>query len=562
MTTLADLQTPQTQQYFFNVLLGVYKSQGFPVESWQTGGTERTRLMAISTALADLSGAYIPDAAGGGFLDYASLSWLQLTAAQLYDILYFQATQTVGTMIATAASGAGPYTVAAGQLNAVFGDSGRRYKNISDVTIPNGGSVSFSVQAEFAGSTYNDPSNSGVITLSSPSLPGVTITNPATPFTAVNVIGAGTGTLTLVGLPEYTITIACSTLGALGTAQFTFALNGGTPSAAVTSSTTWQTTGYTVPGTNTTLYFAAGSYTTSDAYFVNTNGAVTHTSGSGPAAPTFTAIPLFPHLVVVRIDASADGSASTTSWSYSVDGQPFVSFGIGPAVDLAGTGINVTLTDGAPGVSFATGMTLTFSTPASWISSQGTDNESAVSIANRCRNRWATLSPIATNSLYQTLVSNTPTYGPQVTQMIIATDSVINDQVNIVVAGPQGALSALAVSSIQAYVGPRVPITDKPVVTTPATLPITLGGTLTVSASQLAAAQAAVTVAMDNYVQGVGINGTLRIAAIIEQVMLVAGMVDATGITINSVAANLPLGSTTSYVLPGEITLGFTWVTQ
>src|SRR4051812_20122021 len=107
MTVLADLLTKQTAETVFATLLGVYQSAGFPVQSWQTGGVERTRLMAFATALADVAGNYIPVAAAGGFLDYASLPWMQLTAEQLYNVIYHSASATVGNMTATAASGTG-----------------------------------------------------------------------------------------------------------------------------------------------------------------------------------------------------------------------------------------------------------------------------------------------------------------------------------------------------------------------------------------------------------------------------------------------------------------------
>ena len=475
MTTLADLITVQTPQTISGYMLGYLASVGFPVQSWQPGGAERTRIMAFATATADISGNYIPQAAAGGFLDYASLPWLQLTAAELYNLVYNPATQTVGTVAITPVAGAGPYTYSPGQLIAVFAASGRRYINTGSGTIAAGpATTNVTFAAELTGSAYNDSSNANpnagaLITLATP-LPGVTLNNPAGTFSPVSVLGSGTGSMTA----------------------------GGTS--------------------------------------------------------------LYPHQVIARADTT--GAAAVFSWSYSLDGAPFVSYGIGNAVNLGGTGINLTFTDGATPASFVAGMTLSVQSPGSWITSQGTDVESAVLLAQRCRNRWASLSTIPTNGLYQLLATSTPVVGGQVTQIVVQPDAFINNQVNIIVAGPAGVLPVATVAAIQAYISPRVPITDKPVVLSPSTLLVTIGGLVTVSASQRASAVAAIQVALTNYVAATNINGTLRIAAIIDAVMNVTGVVDVSGVTINGAAVNLVLGSATSFVLPliQPLALGYTTV--
>jgi uncharacterized phage protein gp47/JayE len=469
MTTLADLITPQTQASIFQTMLGQYQLQGFLVQSWQPFGVERTRLMAFSAALASVSGTYIPQAAAGGFLDYAAPAWLQLTAAELYNIAYNVATATQGNITATAVTGTGAYSIPAGQLIVVFGASGRRYMNTAAVTILAGPSTTvIPVTAEFTGAAYNDPSSSGAITLATP-LPGVTLTNVAGNYSVVTVLGSGTGGITISG------------------------------------------------------------------------------------------VPIGPHNVVVRADTT--GAAAVVSWSYSIDGSPFVSVGVTASAAIGATGIVVALADGATPTSFTAGMTLSFSSPGTWVTSQGADQESPVALAQRCRNRWSSLSPIPTNSLYQLLATSTPTVGAQVTQVVVVPDSVINNQVNIVIAGPAGALPASIIAAVQSYINPRVPITDKPVVVSPSSFAITLAGLVTVSASQRVAAQNAILVAITNYVAGIGINGTLRISALVEQIMLVPGVVDVSGVTINGVAANVTLGSSTTFVLPAQPTLALSYVT-
>jgi hypothetical protein len=466
MTALSDLLSPQSPEQVFQLLLSVYQANGFPVESWQPFGTERTRLMAIATAVSDLSANYIPALAAGGFLDYAKGDWLRLLSQQQYAILYNPATFTKGDILLTNAS-AQPYTIAAGELIAVFGASGRRYINNEGGTLAGNDTLELSFTAEFAGQAYSDPSSSGTLTLVTP-LPGVTLTNPAGDYTDVAHIGAGTGSVT--------------------------------------------------------------------------------PSGS----------PVGPHRVIIRIDTS--GQLGSAAWSYSTDGAPFLPAGTVTSLNI-GNGIVVTLSDGVSGVSFVAEDTYLFATPGTWITQQGANIESDESLAQRDRNRWSTLSQIPTNGFYELLAISVPDVGSQVTQVIVLPDDVVNNKVNIVVAGPLGALPLGTVATIQEYITPRSIGTDWPVVTTPTTQDVTLMATVTCEASQLQAAQSAISDALVAYVQGVGINGVVRIAAVIDAVMEVAGVVDVESVTINGVASNLVLGSSVSFVVASLQPIDFSYIT-
>lgn len=470
MTALADLLVTNTVTQIFQLLLGQYQAAGFPVQSWQTGGVERTRLMAIATVLADVSGNYIPTIAGAGFLDYAETDWLRLTASQTYSLPYNAASQTKGTIRLTAAAGAGPYTIVAGDLIAAFGATGNRYINNAGGVLAAGPStLDLSFTAEFAGSSYADPSSSGSISLVNP-LPGVTMSNVAGNYSAVTKTGAGTGTVSPSGSP-------------------------------------------------------VGS-----------------------------------HQVIVRIDSS--GAAGVAGWSYSLDGAPYVSAGVVASLaNLGGYGITVTLVDGGSGTSFVTADTHYFTTPGTWITTQGSDDESDAALIARCKARWPSLSSVPTKSYYQLLATSVPSVGSQVTQVIVLPDSVINNKVNVIVAGPVGALPGATLTAIQSYLSVRAIGTDTPVVVSPSTLNVTLAATVTVSGSQLTAAQTAIQSAMTAYALGVGINGTIRVSVIIEKIMEVTGVVDVSGVTINGAAANLTLGSSTTFVVGSLQALSFSYVT-
>lgn len=469
--SLSSLLTTVSEQQAFQALLQYYQVAGFPTTTWEPGDIDETRMQAFAAAINAYVTNYLPAVAGGSLLDYAPNypGWTALTAQQIYNLLQNAATNTAGTMTATNVATT-PYAFSAGQLYAVFGTSGNRYINTSSGTIPASGSLAgIAFQAENPGAAYNDPSNSGDITLVTP-LPGVTMSNPAGSFSGITHTGSGTGTITLGGSP-------------------------------------------------------VGGHS-------------------------------------VQVNITATSASSPASVSYNLDGAPAVSVGQVSSFAVGGTGITVTLVNGASGTSWVQGDTYSFSTPGSWITSQGADAETDLALAQRCRNRWASLSLVPTASLYQLLAQSTPDVGAQVTQVSVVPDLYVNNKINVIVSGPGGVLPSATISLIQNYITPRARGCDSPVVQSPTTEAITIAGTVTANASQLTNAQGAVTTALQDYVAGIPVNGTLRISAIIELIMLVSGVIDVTGLTINGSAVNLTLGAVSTYVLPAyPPTLNLTWQT-
>jgi Baseplate J-like protein len=470
VTSLATLLTEQTPEQIFAQLLAYYTANNFPTTSWQTGGVERTRLMAISTVLSDISTNYVPTITSGGFLSLAAAltdpSWLQLLAAQNFSVDFNPAMFTVGQIVlSTVASGAGPYTVNDGDLIATFAQTGNRYISNGNgtQTIPMGGSKTLFFVAEFAGAQYNDASNqtSPLITLVT-SLPGVILSNSGGAYTPVSHIGSGTGTIT--------------------------------------------------------------------------------PSGSPPSHQ-------------VRININTSGTATTAIVSYSLDGSPYVTLtGPGPTYSIGVTGITFTLANGTGSPSFIENDSYLFNSPGSWIDTPGSNVETNASLEARCQARWSSLSPIPVTNLYYLLATSTPNVGSQVTQVIVVPDAVINSKVNIVIAGPAGALQPAVISAVQQYVSAHAPITVYPVVVSPSTQSIAISANITVQASQLIAAQNAIATALINYIDAVGINGTIRINSIVELIMQVQGVIDVTygSATINGSAANLTLGNSTTFVIPSQ----------
>lgn len=453
---LSDLLAPQTAEEIFAQLLAYYQSSGFPVTSWQAGGTERTRLMAFSTVLQNISAQYIPQLAAAGFLDYAgnvSPEWLQLLAQQLFEVDFYPAGFTIGAIELISSPSAPAYTIAAGQLIAVFAQTGNRYINTSGGTLSTNSTLSLAFTSESPGAKYNDANNSAC-SLVTP-LAGVTLMNVGSTFSAVTHLGTGTGTIVTSGSPSLnnSVTVLITTTGAAGAAN----------------------------------------------------------------------------------------------WSYSLNGAPFVAVGSSASSSIGSSGITITLTNGMIGTSFVTGDQYLVQNPGDWRTQQGTDLESNASLVARCQARWSTLSPIPVSNFYYTLATSTPTVGGQVTQVDIFTDPVINNKVNIVVAGPAGALPGSVVTAIQAYINPRVPITEIPVVVSPGTVPVTIAASITMPASVFTTASLAIQIALTDYIVGGPINPLIYISRIIDLIMNVAGVTDVSSVTINGSAANVQIGSSSSF---------------
>lgn len=284
MATLAELLAAVTIQQSLAKVLGVYQSYGFPTTSWQSGGTDLTRALAIATAVNDLAANYVPGITAGGFTQLAAdiedTGWIRLLADQNFDLPFNPATFTVGTITLTASSTAGTNVIAAGQLIAVFGASGNRYINSTGGTLSASSTLDLQWTAEFAGAQYNDPSSSS-ITLVTP-LPGVTLSNPATDYTDVVHVGSGTGTLDLTGSPvgSHQVIVRIDSTGAAGVAEWSYSLDG-SPFVSESNATSVTNLGGTginidlVDGMTGTTSFVDG-----DTYLFNTPGSWITTQGS------------------------------------------------------------------------------------------------------------------------------------------------------------------------------------------------------------------------------------------------------------------------------------------
>lgn len=304
--------------------------------------------------------------------------------------------------------------------------------------------------------------------------------------------------------------------------------------------------------------------------------------GPGTILPSGIGLSSFqPHTFTIRIDF--DGLANTAVYSYSVDGGPWVS-GVGDVSNAGGTNVGWSLSDPFAFVdsSFLSGDTYTFSTPGTWISQAGVDEEIDEALRTRAKASWPSLATqqaipgSPTLSFYDLLARQPipPATTSPVTQTLVQEDDTINDQVNIYVAGNTGALPSSAIIALQAFFDSLNMITDKPLVLSPVPVVVTLGGlTIYVSAGYYDAAQAAIQRGVQNYIAAAGLNASAsdfqidhaEIVRIVKSTPGVVHMSDTT-MTINGAVRSLALPTVAGQAQLPVFTqnlaasLGITWV--
>src|SRR5579859_248274 len=168
VVSLSSLIVPLSKDDVLATTLKLLKLAGFPVTSWAASSVPRVLVEIFSQTVADLS-TTISNLASSGFLSLATGDWLALLADEFFDVQKKPAVFARGIATLTDGGG-GPFTILPGQLWAVS-KSGRRFSNIDGGTLPLGGTLTLSWQAEFAGTDANIPSGD-LSTLVTP-LPGV-----------------------------------------------------------------------------------------------------------------------------------------------------------------------------------------------------------------------------------------------------------------------------------------------------------------------------------------------------------------------------------------------------
>jgi hypothetical protein len=305
---------------------------------------------------------------------------------------------------------------------------------------------------------------------------------------------------------------------------------------------------------NSTISLVTSNYPGVTATNPSTNYSAVSQAGSGLGTVTPSGSPTGSHNVAVRVDASGTVAGATVGWSTQVDTLGWVAQTGSTASNLGGFGINVTLADNGGNPAFIQNSVYYFSTPGSDITQTGADIETPQALGTRCRGlipalafskdgngNWIPGSPTA--DAYSTLVRN---LNSQVVIVYILPDPILNNRLNIVIAGQGGSpLSAGVVANVQSGLNSFSFETDLPVVSTSTARTITLAGlTITAKSSQLASAQAALTQRLQSYLGGVDAQTALSINGLIDYDYIIALARTTPGVTHLSGTLTINAGTT------------------
>lgn len=269
--------------------------------------------------------------------------------------------------------------------------------------------------------------------------------------------------------------------------------------------------------------------------------------------------------VVVRVLTT--GGLGVATAQVSLDGgtnfsSPFTVPGSGvyalPQLD-GSTPTGLTLHFTAP---LTAGDSFSFTSYASWILTAGQDLEADAALQLRDKGKWTQLGVGGPVSLTVDFLCRTaPGGGSEVVKTFSQPDPTVGGQLDIVVAGAAGPVSAAALAAITAYINPRVALGVKPVVQNAAVTVVAVTGQVYVVTAQLAAAQAAVAAAIAELQAAEPIAGLVELAAVIAAVMNQgpSGVLNFKGAQLNGGTADVQLAA--SNVVQFDIT-GLQWVLQ
>ncbi len=187
-TTLATLLSPTPQDTIEENILALLQLSGFPTTSWTTGSVPKRLIKAFAALLADVW-ILIALIARGGLMELSATGWQTLLARSAYQAERELARRTEGIARVQNDTG-GPVTITVGQYT-IEATTGLFYSNTDTTTVVDGDFYDFTFRAEQPGERYNVP-NDTITTLSSPTVPGITISNPAYLATGTWITVAGT----------------------------------------------------------------------------------------------------------------------------------------------------------------------------------------------------------------------------------------------------------------------------------------------------------------------------------------------------------------------------------
>lgn len=237
------------------------------------------------------------------------------------------------------------------------------------------------------------------------------------------------------------------------------------------------------------------------------------------AAPTSSGYTVVPGQIVVQSDSGVRFT-NTTGGTLAAGGTLAITVqgeSTGSAYNVGTGSINALLTP-LPGV--------TVSNPAvggsgTWITTQGADQESDASLQARCLARWPSLGSAPTQSVFDLWAKTAST---EVTRTREFPDATTPGQVDLYLAGAGGPVSGGAITTVQSFVNPRLPLCVSCVVSNTQAEQIQVTATLYIRNGFQTVAAAAAIAALDAYINGVDIAGVVYESDVFEALQAPQGI--------------------------------------
>lgn len=273
----------------------------FPVTNWEPIAPSNNFILADATSLADMSLTQAQVTAGGYTQSFITPppwgappdGYCDILSQSFYNRFRIQGTYTTGIAVLSN-SGSSAQNIGTQTLLLQTG-SGQQFTNLTGGTLPaasggNPGTLSVIVQAVDTGGSYNNvptyipsaliPGGNYLTTIVSPTLPGVSVTNPLNSSPTCIHTGTGPASIGFTGTATaaFSVIFRIVTGGALGTSTYASSLDGGN-----TFINQGMTTGSGTTINGMQVSFSAGTYVEGDTYSFSTSwitgyGADTQTS--------------------------------------------------------------------------------------------------------------------------------------------------------------------------------------------------------------------------------------------------------------------------------------------
>jgi uncharacterized phage protein gp47/JayE len=249
---------------------------------------------------------------------------------------------------------------------------------------------------------------------------------------------------------------------------------------------------------------------------------VTDTAGSGPWTLT-AGVALFQTTGGLRYRASS----TTVLPQNGTVSVPVIAEAIGTDYNQPAGAITVLGTP-LPGVTVTNGST--------WLTVEGTADETDTELRARAKSRWSTLAPALTSDGYAYWAKLAST---SVTRAFARVSPTVPGQVDLYLAGSAAPVSPTEASVVQAALEPRVPLTSTLNAQPAVEHPFTLTGTV----NHFAAYGSTIGQAIDDAVQAlfrtIDVGGTVYLSQVVDTIQDVPGVrnVNLTGLTDTALAA-------------------------